>query len=94
MQQTTITLKVSDKTIEVKSTKNGIIKEISALALGELSVSLGAGRRNKEDKIDHSVGIVLEKHLDEHVVVGETLFTLYVNDLNINVNPDDYFKII
>lgn len=87
-------LKVSDKTIEVKSNKNGIIKEINALALGELSVSLGAGRRNKEDKIDHSVGIVLEKHLDEHVMVGETLCTLYVNDLNININPDDYFKII
>lgn len=87
-------LKVSDKTIEVKSTKNGLIKEINALALGELSVSLGAGRRTKEDKIDHSVGIVLNKHLDEHVGVGEVLCTLYVNNLDINVNPDDYFKII
>lgn len=88
------TLKVSDKTIEVKSTKTGVIKEMNALALGELSVSLGAGRRNKEDKIDHTVGIVLEKHLDEHVEVGETLCTLYVNDLNISINPDDYFKIV
>ena len=87
-------LKVSDKTIEVKSTKNGLIKEINALALGELSVSLGAGRRTKEDKIDHSVGIVLNKHLDEHVEVGEVLCTLYVNNLDININPDDYFKII
>ena len=87
-------LKVSDKTIEVKSTKTGVIKEMNALALGELSVSLGAGRRNKEDKIDHTVGIVLEKHLDEHVEVGETLCTLYVNDMNISINPDDYFKIV
>jgi len=87
-------LKVSDKTIEVKSTKTGVIKEMNALALGELSVSLGAGRRNKEDKIDHTVGIVLEKHLDEHVEVGETLCTLYVNDMNISINPDNYFKIV
>lgn len=87
-------LKVSDKKIEIKSTKNGIIKEINALHLGELSVMLGAGRRNKEDKIDHTVGIVLEKHLDEHVDVGEVLCTLYVNDLDICINPDDYFKII
>ena len=87
-------LKVSDKTIEVKSSKTGVIKEINALALGELSVSLGAGRRNKEDKIDHTVGIVLEKHLDEHVEVGETLCTLHVNNLNISINPDDYFKIV
>ena len=87
-------LKVSDKTIEVKSTKTGVIKAMNALALGELSVSLGAGRRNKEDKIDHTVGIVLEKHLDEHVEVGETLCTLYVNDINISIDPDDYFKIV
>lgn len=87
-------LKVSDKTIEVKSTKTGVIKEINALALGELSVSLGAGRRNKEDKIDHTVGIVLEKHLDEHISIGETLCTLYVNDMNISVDPNDYFKIV
>ena len=88
------TLKVSDKTIEVKSTKNGVIKEINALALGELSVSLGAGRRSKDDIIDHSVGIVLKKHLDEHVEINEVLCTLYVNNLDVIVNPDDYFKII
>ena len=87
-------LKVSDKTVDVKSTKNGILKEINALSIGELSVSLGAGRKAKEDKIDHTVGIVLKKHLDEHVEIGDVLCTLYVNDLNINVNPDDYFKII
>ena len=87
-------LKVSDKTIEVKSTKTGVIKEMNALALGELSVSLGAGRRNKEDEIDHTVGIVLEKHLDEHVELGETLCTLYVNDMNVSIDPDDYFKIV
>lgn len=87
-------LRVSDKTIDIKSTKNGVLKEINALSLGELSVSLGAGRKNKEDKIDHSVGIVLKKHLDEHIEVGDTLCTLYVNDLNLTVNPDDYFKII
>ena len=88
------TLKVSDKTIEIRSTKNGVIKGINALALGELSVMLGAGRRSKEDSIDHSVGIVLKKHLDEHVDIGEVLCVLYVNDLNISINPDDYFKII
>ncbi len=88
------TLEVSKKTIDVKSTKKGKIKRIKALKLGELSVMLGAGRINKEDKIDYSVGIVLKKHLNESVNIGDTLCTLYVKDKNININPLDYFEII
>ncbi len=87
-------LKVSMKTIDVKSTKKGVISKIHALKLGELSLMLGAGRINKEDMIDHSVGIVLKKHLNESVDIGDTLCTLYVKDLNIDINPNDYFEII
>ena len=85
-------VKVSDKTIDVKSTKAGTITKIKALALGMLSVSLGAGRVSKEDAIDYSVGIVLKKHIGDQVNIGDTLFTLYVNK-NIEVNPNDYFEI-
>ena len=88
------TLKVSDKTIDIKSNKKGTLKEINALKFGELSVSLGGGRRSKEDKIDHSVGIVLKKHLGDTIDIDDTLCTLYVKDLNINFNQDEYFKII
>jgi len=87
-------LEVSKNTIDVLSTKNGILKRINTLNLGELSVSLGAGRRNKEDKIDYSVGIVLKKHLGDRVMTGDTLCTLYVKDKNIEINPNDYFEII
>ena len=87
-------LKVSDKTIDVKSTKKGKIVDIKALPLGILSVTLGAGRQSKEDKIDYTVGIVLKRHIGDEVEIGDTLFTLYVNDTNIKVNPDDYYKII
>ena len=85
-------LHVSDKTIDVKSDKEGTIKRIKALALGNLSVRLGAGRLSKEDKIDYSVGIVIKKHINDHINIGDTLCTLYVND-NIEVNPNDYFEI-
>ena len=88
------TLKVSDKTIDIKSNKKGTLKEINALAFGELSVSLGAGRKNKEDKIDHSVGIVLKKHLGDTVDVNDVLCTLYVKNYDIDFNQDKYFKII
>ena len=84
---------ISQNTIDVKSTKSGVLTKIKALHLGELTVTLGAGRRNKEDMIDHSVGIVLKKHLNDNIMVGDTLCTLYVKDKNITINPDDYFEI-
>ncbi len=87
-------LEVSMKNIDIKSTKNGVLNKIKALKLGELSLMLGAGRINKEDKIDHRVGIVLKKHLHDKVEIGDTLCTLYVKDLNIKINPLDYFEII
>ena len=85
-------LHVSDKTIDVKSTKAGKLTRIKALNLGMLSVTLGAGRLAKEDPIDYSVGIVLKKELNDTVSIGDTLCTLYVNK-DIEVNPDDYFEI-
>ena len=85
-------LKVSDKTIDVKSEKEGTLTKIKALNLGKLSVTLGAGRLAKEDAIDYSVGIVLKKHIGDHINIGDVLCTLYVNK-DISINPDDYFEI-
>ena len=86
-------LEVSNKTVDIISNKKGTLKNIKALALGELSVSLGAGRRTKEDSIDHSVGIVIHKDIDDKINVGDKLATLYVKDKNLKLNPDDYFEI-
>lgn len=88
------TLEISPITIDVKSLKNGVLKNIKALNLGKLSVALGAGRINKEDEIDHSVGIVLKKHLNDKIKIGDVLCILYVKDKNININPEEYFDII
>ena len=84
---------VSDKTISIKSNKNGLLKKIKTLNIGNLSVRLGAGRLNKEDNIDYTVGIVLKKHIGDYVKKGDDLCTLYVNDLNININSSDYVVI-
>ncbi len=85
---------VSSKKVDIKSNKKGTLKEINALRFGELSVLLGGGRRKKEDKIDHTVGIVLKKHLEDSISVGDVLCTLYVRNDNINFIQDEYFKII
>ncbi len=87
-------LEVSKHIQEIKSNKNGIVKSINALNIGKLSCNLGAGRVSKEDKIDYTVGIVLNKLVGEEVKFGDTLFTLYKKDDNIvDINIDDYYEI-
>lgn len=71
-------LKKSDKIIEIKSKKSGIIEKIDALEIGKLSVKLGAGRENKEDKINPTVGIKLNKLVGDKVLENDVLCTLYV----------------
>lgn len=87
-------LEVSKYVEEIESTKKGIVKGINALNIGKLSCSLGAGRESKEDKIDYTVGIVLNKLVGEEVNIGDTLFTLYKKDDNfVTLNIDDYYEI-
>lgn len=83
-------LRLSDDTIEIVATEAGIVKKINALELGKLSVKLGAGRVNKEDKIDYNVGIYLNKLVGDTVKKGELLATIYVNK---NVKLDEFDKI-
>ena len=73
-------LKVSDKVVEVKSTKSGIIDKIDAYKIGIIARDLGAGRITKDDKIDYTVGIVLNKTLGSYVNVNDVLCYLYIND--------------
>ena len=66
--------------MEVKSEKEGIVKELKAEEIGKLSVFLGAGRIRKEDVVDPSVGIVLNKKINDEVKEGEVLAYIYAND--------------
>ena len=65
--------------IEIKSTKEGFLHSISAIDIGTLALSLGAGRNKKEDNIDYDAGIILKKQCGDFVENGETLCTLYTN---------------
>lgn len=64
----------------VIANKNGIIKSLKAEEVGKISVRLGAGRIKKEDRIDHLVGIVLEKKISDKVKKGETLAYIHANN--------------
>ncbi len=62
---------------DIVSKKDGFIKSMNAELIGKASVVLGAGRNKKEDEIDFSAGIVLEKKCGDFVKKGETLAKLY-----------------
>ena len=72
-------LTLSNNIIEIKADKDGILKEIPANDIGLLSVSMGAGREKKDDVIDPTVGIKLNKVVGSRVKKGDLLCTLYVN---------------
>ena len=73
-------IKVSNRIFSVKSNKSGFVKKIDALKIGVITHKIGAGRTNKEDKIDHTVGIRLNKLIGDKVKKGDVLATLYVID--------------
>ena len=63
----------------IYSEKSGYIYSIDAKEIGKLACTLGAGRIRKEDKIDHSVGIVLAKKVGDYVTKDEILAYLHIN---------------
>lgn len=61
-------------------TDKGYITQIHGRALGNIAMTMGAGRARKEDTIDPNVGIRLFKELYDPVQPGDVLFTLYGNE--------------
>ena len=78
----TTKFKKSKYTIAVAAPKDGIVKEINAEEIGKLACYLGAGRVNKEDKIEPDVGIVLNKKVGDEVMVNDFLAYICGNDEN------------
>ncbi|MHA6501263.1 pyrimidine-nucleoside phosphorylase [Staphylococcus haemolyticus] len=74
--------------IEYKAQSSGVVSELIANEIGVASMMLGAGRQTKEDEIDLSVGIVLNKKVGDVVKEGESLLTIHSNRENF----DDIIK--
>lgn len=70
--------------IEYTAQKDGFISEMVANEIGVASMMLGAGRQTKEDIIDLSVGIVLNKKVGDKVNTGESILTIHSNKENVN----------
>jgi pyrimidine-nucleoside phosphorylase len=63
--------------LEVMAEGSGFVQEIDALEIGRASMILGAGRKTKDEPIDHSIGIILKKKVGDEVKEGEPLALFY-----------------
>jgi len=58
---------------EVTAPRGGYVRELGAIRIGNAAVHLGAGRRTKEDDVDHAVGIVCRAKRGARVDEGDVL---------------------
>ena len=69
---------------KIYSQNEGFVKSIVALDLGVAAMKLGAGRATKDDIIDYTAGLILNKKVGDKVNKGELLITAYTNKENVN----------
>lgn len=68
---------------EIYSKTSGKVKLVKALSIGIASMNLGGGRKQKDDIIDMSAGIILNKKANDEVKENELLATLYTDKVDI-----------
>ena len=62
---------------EVRAAQSGYVCHMDAEQIGIASMKLGAGRARKEDALDYSAGIILQKKYGDKVEAGDVLATLF-----------------
>lgn len=74
---------------DILADKDGYLSIDSASEIGEITVTLGGGRVKKSDKINHNVGIKLNKKHADKVLKGDSLITVYYDK---EVNKEEITK--
>ncbi len=85
-------LSLSENVQVIKSPTTGKVTKVHAYKIGELALSLGAGRMSLEEEIDPGAGIYLNKIVGEEVKEGDTLFTLY-GKIPSSLSIEEYYEI-
>jgi pyrimidine-nucleoside phosphorylase len=67
-------------TTQVVAERAGFVQRLGAIQIGTAAVHLGAGRRAKEDEIDHAVGVVCLRKRGDTVDRGESLAEIHAHD--------------
>jgi pyrimidine-nucleoside phosphorylase len=65
---------------DVVASHDGVVVRLGALAVGNAALELGAGRRTKEDAVDHAVGVVCRAKRGDVVAAGDVLAEVHARD--------------
>jgi pyrimidine-nucleoside phosphorylase len=65
---------------EVAAPQAGFVQAIGAVDVGMAALRMGAGRRTKDDEIDHAVGVLCVKKRGDAVATGEPIAELHARD--------------
>ncbi len=65
---------------EVAAAEAGFVRQVGAIRIGQAALHLGAGRRTKEDSIDHAVGVVCRRKRGDAVATGDVLAEIHARD--------------
>ncbi len=64
----------------VEARAAGTVTRLGAIAVGKAALHLGAGRRAKDDAIDHAVGVVCRRKRGDAVRAGDVLAEVHARD--------------
>ena len=64
----------------VASPREGVVSRVGALAVGNAALELGAGRRTKDEPIDHAVGVLCFAKRGDTVLAGDDLAEVHARD--------------
>jgi pyrimidine-nucleoside phosphorylase len=62
---------------ELHAPHAGVVSRVGALAVGIAALELGAGRRTKDDPVDHAVGVVCRAKRGDTVAEGDVLAEIH-----------------
>lgn len=67
---------------DVLAKNSGYVFSVNAEMIGKASLTAGAGREKKEDNIDYSAGILINKKVNDKIKEGDVLATIYTDNEN------------
>jgi pyrimidine-nucleoside phosphorylase len=66
--------------VAVPAPRDGVVRRVGALAVGNAALELGAGRRTKADRVDHAVGVLCFAKRGDTVLAGDDLAEVHAAD--------------
>lgn len=70
---------------EVAASRSGFVRGIAAAELGWVAVELGAGRRTRDEAVDHRAGLEVQARIGDRLEPGQPLVTVLLGDRDTDI---------